>query len=494
MPYSDTMRELKITEIKSIVEKLVSEQNESYEALRKHNAIRPAREAFLIWIVMIAVSLASFVWIYLHAYETQRETIDTELGWLATIASSLIDGERHKQITNESQNDSDLYNSLVKPLVSFHRSMMDIYYVYTLIEKDGGMRFVLDTAKYVRDQRPTQALMHNRVMDRYDDPDPAIKTALRNGTMTVGALFEDELGTFKSAYAPIFDSRRNIIGVVGIDLSAETYIRRLSEVLHSCIYGMAISAAMATLISLVIYRMRFKARETAIETDTKRRESERLLAETNHENERLLSNIMPAGVIKRIKAGHTVIADSFERVSVAFIDLSGFTRFSASLTAIEVVDFLNRVFGKLDDLTVKYQLEKIKTIGDSYMVVGGLDGDSGHIERIADMLLETLVEFAKLKNETHRLNFDLRIGIDTGPAVAGVIGQMKFAYDIWGDTVNTASRMESLSIPGKIHCTDNFKRRLENSCLFEDRGRMEVKGKGEMRTYFLLGKVEEPIN
>jgi class 3 adenylate cyclase len=149
---------------------------------------------------------------------------------------------------------------------------------------------------------------------------------------------------------------------------------------------------------------------------------------------------------------------------------------------------LNAVFHEFDDLAEKHGLEKIKTIGDAYMVAGGVPEPRGdHVEAVAEMALEMIAALARLKTPTGD-PLALRIGIQTGPVVAGVIGKKKFTYDLWGDTVNTASRMESHGSPGKIHVTQAVHERLEGRYAFEERGPLPVKGKGEMVTYFLTGR------
>ncbi|MGE4295055.1 MAG: adenylate/guanylate cyclase domain-containing protein, partial [Campylobacterales bacterium] len=421
----------------------------------EHVAIRPIREALSIWLMMAVIAAASFGWIYQRSLALQQQTIDQELTWLASTAASLIDGEKHKLITQPEQTDGDLYKSLIAPLVGYHRAAPSLYYVYTVTLIDSKAYFVLDTAKYVRDLRPTVALSPSRVMDVYEEPDPAMVRALEKGMITVGELYTDEFGTFKSAYAPFYDANKEPAGAVGVDLSAQEYMARIDEVFMVCLYGLLISVALATLIALLIYKVRSNTLKRELQYDIERREKERLLAEKNRENERLLANILPHAIALRLKGGEGLIADAHERVTVVFVDLAGFTRYSAGQPARRVVDTLNRIFTMMDNLTVKYNLEKIKTIGDSYMVVGGLDPlDDEHLSRVAEMTLEMIAEFETIKKALNAPEFNIRVGVATGPVVAGVIGSVKFVYDLWGDTVNTASRMESHSQPGKIQCNE----------------------------------------
>ena len=160
----------------------------------------------------------------------------------------------------------------------------------------------------------------------------------------------------------------------------------------------------------------------------------------------------------------------------------------------ELVDFLNEIFSAFDYLTEKYGLEKIKTIGDAYMVVGGLPNPStNHAESIAEMALDMQEELAKF-NAKYYAEINIRIGINTGPAIAGVIGTKKFIYDLWGDAVNTASRMESHGIAGAIQVTQSTYDILRNKYLFEDRGIIHVKGKGDMNTYLLAGRLAPALS
>ena len=209
------------------------------------------------------------------------------------------------------------------------------------------------------------------------------------------------------------------------------------------------------------------------------------------QTEELLINILPKPIALRLQAKQGVIADSFSDVSVLFADLVGFTDFSNQKTPRELVELLNLIFSEFDQLTERHGLEKIKTIGDAYMVVGGLPMPrEDHDLAIGRMALD-MQEAINRYNTQCQEKLSLRIGINIGPVVAGVIGLTKFIYDLWGDTVNVASRMESSSIPGKIQVTEVVYQRLRSQFLFEERGSIPIKGKGEMLTYLLLGVKEE---
>jgi class 3 adenylate cyclase len=215
------------------------------------------------------------------------------------------------------------------------------------------------------------------------------------------------------------------------------------------------------------------------------------LAEEQEKAESLLLNVLPQPIAQRLKQGEKNIADSFSDVTVLFADIVDFTNLSANLSPDELVETLNEIFSSFDELADQYGLEKIKTIGDAYMVVGGLPTPRpDHAEAIASMALDMQSKICHYSlNHTDPLQ--MRIGIHTGPVEAGVIGTKKFAYDLWGDTVNTANRMESYGIAGKIQVTLTTYERLKHKYVLQQRDVISVKGKGEMKTYFLLGRQEK---
>ena len=211
-----------------------------------------------------------------------------------------------------------------------------------------------------------------------------------------------------------------------------------------------------------------------------------LLAGERERSERLLLNVLPAPIAERLKRETGVIADRCPEVSVLFADLAGFTPTAERLPPEEVVSLLNDIFSDFDDLVAERGLEKIKTIGDGYMVAGGIPVPlPDHADRIAGLALAMQ---AAIEGHADSVALALRIGIDTGPVVAGVIGRSRFGYDLWGDTVNTASRMESHAPPGGIQVTERTAALLGERYDLERRDEVEIKGKAPMTTYLLLGR------
>ena len=217
-----------------------------------------------------------------------------------------------------------------------------------------------------------------------------------------------------------------------------------------------------------------------------------LLKAEREKSEQLLQNILPQSIIEQLKSSpHHEIAQSFQETTILFTDIVSFTPLAATLSPAELVGVLNRVFSAFDELAERYRVEKIKTIGDAYMVAAGVPVPRpDHAEVIAEMALamHAAVDAMRLPDGQA---LQLRSGIHTGSVVAGIIGKKKFTYDIWGDTVNLASRMESQGLPGRIQVSPAVYECLRERYVFRERGKIEVKGKGEMTTYFLTGRQEQ---
>lgn len=260
-----------------------------------------------------------------------------------------------------------------------------------------------------------------------------------------------------------------------IELGAEDF---LPKPVNSVILNARITA------SLERKRLRDLERLRLIELE----EEKKLLGIEKEKSERLLLNILPKAIAERLKQGEHTIAERYAAVTVLFADLMDFTALATTTDPVELVELLNDLFSRFDHLADEHGLEKIKTIGDSYLVVGGLPEPlPNHAEAVAEMALGMLGAMADLNRE-RGTNFSLRIGMNSGPVVAGVIGHKKFTYDLWGASVNLASRMESAGLANRIHLTPDTAALLRDKFDLTERGLIFCKGLGDITTYLLDGK------
>jgi adenylate cyclase len=219
----------------------------------------------------------------------------------------------------------------------------------------------------------------------------------------------------------------------------------------------------------------------------------RVAMEAEYErSERLLTNILPATIAERLKdPSRNIIADKYDDASILFADIAGYTKRASDTTPTDLVRFLDRLYTDLDALVDLHGLEKVKTSGDSYMVVSGVPQPrADHVEALACLALDMADAVADLKDPQGRA-VPLRIGLATGPVVAGVVGARKFFYDVWGDAVNVASRMETTDVEGRIQVPQNVYERLNDTFLLEERGEVDIKGKGVMHTWYLVGRRDD---
>ena len=224
-----------------------------------------------------------------------------------------------------------------------------------------------------------------------------------------------------------------------------------------------------------------------VTTHLKLRRLQQHLEEKEKETERLLLNVLPRSIVDQLKRGGTTVAESFPAVSVLFADIVGFTELCTRQDPKMLIQVLNELFSTFDGLVEAQELEKIKTIGDCYMVVGGAPTfRPDHAHAIAELALGIKAAVFEY-NEKNQSNYAVRIGINSGPVIAGVIGTKKFSYDLWGDTVNVASRMESHSLPNEIQVSESTYYELQDKYSFEDRGEIDVKGKGNVKAFLLKG-------
>lgn len=223
---------------------------------------------------------------------------------------------------------------------------------------------------------------------------------------------------------------------------------------------------------------------------TERKRMEAALALEREKSEKLLLNVLPKAIAEQLKQSQGAIAKQFDEVTILFADIVGFTQLSSDLSATKVVNLLNQLFSRFDVLADRYELEKIKTIGDAYMIVGGLPlKQTHHAEAIARIALDMMRETEQFASALD-MPLQIRIGINTGPVVAGVIGMKKFIYDLWGDAVNVASRMESSGIANSIQVTEATYQKIRHEFHCVPRGSIDIKGKGKMPTYFLVAAKE----
>ncbi|WP_163896039.1 adenylate/guanylate cyclase domain-containing protein [Mycolicibacterium hippocampi] len=238
----------------------------------------------------------------------------------------------------------------------------------------------------------------------------------------------------------------------------------------------AVATSAVMIIATIWYTLReIERAEAAMEAEYQR-------------SEQLLANILPATIAARLKdPSRTVIADKYDDASILFADIAGYTKRASDTAPAELVRFLDRLYTDLDALVDQHGLEKVKTSGDSYMVVSGVPiPRADHLEALASLALDMAHAVADLKDAQGR-DVPLRIGMAAGPVVAGVVGARKFFYDVWGDAVNVAARMETTDVEGRIQVPDNVYERLHDSFVLEERGHVDIKGKGMMRTWYLVG-------
>jgi adenylate cyclase len=247
-------------------------------------------------------------------------------------------------------------------------------------------------------------------------------------------------------------------------------------------FGLTVASAWTLAVAVVWYAMREIRRA-------------RLAMEAEYErSEQLLANILPATIAERLKdPSRTIIADKYDDASILFADIAGYTKRASDTSPGDLVRFLDRLYTDLDALVDRHELEKVKTSGDSYMVVSGVPQPrSDHMEALACLALDMADAVAGLK-DPHGREVPLRIGLAAGPVVAGVVGARKFFYDVWGDAVNVAARMETTDVEGRIQVPQDVYERLNHAFVLEERGDIDVKGKGVMHTWYLVGRRDDAV-
>ncbi len=272
-----------------------------------------------------------------------------------------------------------------------------------------------------------------------------------------------------------------VIGVIDSEHSQAAFFTEVHQEILTTLASMTASRVGRALLDE-------RLRRSQLDLETKIAERTRALSAAIARAEGLLLNTLPAPIARRLQAGEQRIADHFDDVTVLFADLVGFTPMSTGTTPEALVALLGAVFTEFDTLCDRFGIEKIKTIGDAYMAVCGLPTPrTDHAEAMADLAVAMLGAVTRV-NAALGTDLRVRIGMHSGPVVAGIIGTRKFAYDLWGDTVNTASRMESHGLAGRVHVHESMYLALRGRHTFEHRGVIDVKGLGAMSTYFLLGR------
>ena len=242
--------------------------------------------------------------------------------------------------------------------------------------------------------------------------------------------------------------------------------------------------AVATIIYLLLRHSTIERRKTQQKLESAHRQ----LQTEQDRSERLLLNVLPGPIAERLKNSEQTIADGFADATVMFADIVNFTQVAANLSPSQVFTMLNRIFSAFDELAEQHQLEKIKTIGDAYMVAGGINQSvEAYTGAVADLAL-AMRDILRKNFSVNSAHLEIRIGIGTGPVVAGVVGKKKFIYDLWGDTVNIASRITSEGVPGMIQCDYPTYRRLQTTFEFHEPQTIYLKGKGNMTVYRLVGR------
>lgn len=300
----------------------------------------------------------------------------------------------------------------------------------------------------------------------YDSPDDLMQSITSIGKqLYVQPRRRDELIVYLKQYEKIVDAESEVYRQDGTTIWVSETIRRVYDIDSDTFHY-----------------------EGIVHDITERRRIEMELRQQRKQADRLLVNILPYQIATRLKSGARTIAESFDEVTVLFADLVDFTAASGQMSPKQLVNLLNDVFSTFDRLAERHGLEKIKTIGDAYMAAGGLPvARPDHADAAALMALDMQQAMSKFLRPDGT-PFQLRVGLNTGPVIAGVISMRKFAYDLWGNTVNIASRMETTGAPGRIQVTPEVYHRLHNRFLFDHRGTITVKGRGQMESYWLVGR------
>jgi class 3 adenylate cyclase len=447
-----------------------------------------------LWLILV-LALGSCLGLLCHlGTRYVKESVDHELQQLAQIAARFVDGDAQQRLQHNEDTDSPEYLRQIEPLLRFHLGAKQLRYVYTIRLEGNTIRFLLDTANQLRSMQPQAHLFHSSVMERYKLPNHAHCEALRAKKTTVSDIFSDEYGTFKSACAPVFDHAGNLAAAACVDMDARDYQWRIDGIRAIGVLGFVLMLGMITLLSWFIFHRCLRLSRQMTDRWQRQDNQQAELEAKNRSNETLLAQMLPGDIIRRIKAGETHITDAHAQASVMLVDIRHQTDAAIPLPTREMLAFLGQSFIRFGQLAAAQGLLKIRTQGDRCLIVGGLDPfDDQHAQRMARLALKIREAFTQLRQQHDLADASLRIGIATGPVIAGLIDTAPLTYDLWGETVNTASRLEIFSDPDKIQCDKAFIQAAGPGFEFFDRGEIHIRDKGFMHTYWLLGEVATPV-
>ncbi|WP_228062118.1 adenylate/guanylate cyclase domain-containing protein, partial [Coleofasciculus sp. LEGE 07081] len=404
---------------------------------------------------------------YVEIVEQYSRSFQETVGWVSNLGMADV-GVLEQLEQNSAMLNNRLQLADDLDLIALFREMQSFEKEYLSIRQPAKIELMYKAAQQLRDRITTSSKL-----------DPVERSQALRYLDAYVSVAKDIVELDREIQEKIrdFDKQAEALSNKLVDL-ANAEARRANSTIditsHTATVLLVVSVSVALAAAVIIARQFASALSTSAIEQAK--------------SERLLLNILPEPIAQRLKREERTIADYFPEVTVLFADIVGFTELAAQSSPIELVEILNVIFSEFDELTAKHSLEKIKTIGDSYMVVGGLPVEMpNHAEAIADMALDMQAVIEQYCQETGKF-FSIRIGINTGPVIAGIIGTRKFIYDLWGDTVNIASRMESHGLPGSVQVTEVTYKHLRQYYWFEDRGLIQVKGKGQMNCYLLKGK------
>ncbi len=490
----------------------------------------------LFTLAFTIVFAAVFYWVYSFTTARSMERLRNDLNDTLLGATSGIDGDETIGLFHEGKarddgfSDDPRYKKQLDYLAQVHK-LEPRAFPYTMVRAQGPHEYIYVVDIDTPDTKHAAFLEHDTHTQEADD-------AWDRGVLVERPdLYEDKFGRWMTSYAPVRDHEGKVVALLGCDFEA-SYVERVQRHAQRSVVVVLLVTYLAMLLLVYVaagfftrpVRELTRATENlgeaslgkdlalaartdelgalarafndmsgrlarafhelaqaneVLEERVKERTAE--LAKEQEKSERLLQNVLPKEIADRLKTNPQTIAEGFDAVTVAFADIVGFTELSARSSPIEVVRLLNEIFSAFDHLAEKHGLEKIKTIGDAYMVVGGLPVHrADHAAAVADMALEMQAYMRELQKTKPGLA--IRVGVHTGPVVAGVIGTKKFSYDLWGDTVNVASRMESHGERDRIQLSDAAAAVLRVDFEIDARGSIHVKGRGELVTHWLVGR------